>query len=75
DTDCGGQDVQATPSYWVANLDAQYHLQENLTLDAGINNLLDKAYSLHESRGDANSELTQVAEPGRSLWVKAHYRF
>lgn len=75
DSDCGGQDVQKTPSYWVANLDARYQVRDNLTLDAGINNLFDKAYSLHESRGDANSELTQVAEPGRSLWVKAHYSF
>lgn len=76
DSDCGGQDVRETPSYWVANLDARYQVQDNLTLDAGINNLFDKDYTLHESRNDSfNPEPVQVMEPGRSLWLKAHYSF
>ncbi len=76
DTNCGGQDVRETPSYWVANLDARYQVLDSLALDAGINNLFDKAYTLHESRNDSfNPDPVQVVEPGRSLWLKAHYSF
>lgn len=76
DTNCGGQDVRETPAYWVANLDARYQVLDSLTLDAGINNLFDKAYTLHESRNDSfNPDPVQVMEPGRSLWLKAQYSF
>lgn len=76
DTDCGGQDVRETPSYWVANLDARYQVNQSLSLDAGINNLFDKDYTLHESRNSSfDPEPVQVAEPGRSVWMKARYRF
>jgi len=76
DANCGGQDVRKTPSYWVANLDAQYQIQKGLSLEAGINNLFDENYTLHESRNDTfNPNPIQVAEPGRSVWLKAHYKF
>lgn len=68
---CGGQDVRKTPGYGVINVHAQYAFDNGITLVAGIDNLADKAYTLHESRDDAvNPEPFQVQEPGRSGWVR-----
>lgn len=68
---CGGQDVRQTPGYGVVNLHAQYAFANGVTLVAGIDNLTDKAYTLHESRDDAVNPLPfQVQEPGRSGWVR-----
>lgn len=69
--DCGGQDVRKTPGYGVINLHGQYEFENGLTLVAGIDNLTDKAYTLHESRDDAvNPVPFQVQEPGRSGWLR-----
>jgi len=68
---CGGLDTRQTPGYGVLNLYSEYRFAGGVTVAAGIDNLLDKAYSTHESVNDVfNPEPIQVAEPGRSGWVR-----
>lgn len=73
---CGGQDVRKTSGYGVVDMHAEYALDSGITLLAGVDNLLDKAYTLHESRDDiVNPVPFQVAEPGRSLWLRVSKDF
>ena len=73
---CGGQDVRKTPGYGLVNLHAQYEFENGLNLVAGIDNLTDKAYTVHESREDATSGTSfQVTEPGRSGWFRISKSF
>ncbi|GGK54739.1 TonB-dependent receptor [Amphritea balenae] len=73
---CGGQDVRKTPGYGLVNLHVQYEYENGLNLVAGIDNLTDKAYTVHESRGDVTSgESFQVTEPGRSAWFRISKSF
>lgn len=77
-TSCGGQDVRATPGYGLVNLHGEYRLPAGVTVAMGVDNLLDKSYTLHESRDDLSAGNTvpfQVAEPGRNLWLKVSGRF
>ena len=73
---CGGQDVRKTPGYGVVNLHAQYEFETGLSLIAGVDNLMDKAYTVHESRGDVTTGTSyQVTEPGRSAWIRVTQSF
>ncbi|MCV6588971.1 MAG: TonB-dependent copper receptor [Marinobacterium sp.] len=75
-TACGGLDTRQTPGYGVLNLYSEYRFQGGVTLAAGIDNLLDKAYSTHESVNDLfNPEPVQVAEAGRSAWLRLSAAF
>ena len=48
-------------------------------MSAGIDNLLDKLYAEHLSRGGGLvagfEQTTRVNEPGRTLWVKVAGKF
>lgn len=73
---CGGQDVRKTPGYGVVNMHAQYEFNRGLSLIAGVDNLTDKAYTVHESRGDVTTGTSyQVTEPGRSAWIRVTQSF
>jgi len=73
---CGGQDVRKTPGYGIVDIHGQYSFAGGVTLLAGVDNLTDKAYTLHESRGDTvNPTSFQVAEPGRSAWLRVSKAF
>ncbi|RTE64940.1 TonB-dependent copper receptor [Amphritea opalescens] len=73
---CGGQDVRKSPGYGVINVHAQYEFNNGLSLLAGVDNLMDKAYTVHESRDDTvNPDPFQVAEPGRSAWIRVTQSF
>ncbi|MDF2180985.1 TonB-dependent copper receptor [Neptuniibacter sp. CAU 1671] len=73
---CGGQDVRQTPGYGVVNLHAEYSLTQDSQLSLGMDNLFDKAYSLHESKDSVlESDPIQVMEPGRSLWMNFRLTF
>ncbi|MDO6564351.1 TonB-dependent copper receptor [Amphritea sp. 1_MG-2023] len=75
-SNCGGQDVRKTPGYGVVNVHAQYAFERGLNLQLGVDNLMDKAYTVHESRDDSiNPDLFQVAEAGRSAWVRVTQSF
>lgn len=76
DSNCGGQDVRQTPGYGLVNLHAEYKPSEHWQLSMGIDNLFDKAYTLHESRDYVlDSDFIQVAEPGQSVWLRASASF
>jgi iron complex outermembrane receptor protein len=69
-------DAGVTSGYGVVDLYATRLLQSDTELKFGVDNLFDKDYADHlnaESVLDGTS--VQVNEPGRSLWVKANFRF
>jgi len=70
-SNCGGQDVRATPGYGLVNLHGEYVLPMGVTVAMGVDNLFDKFYTLHESRDYLlDSDPVQVAEPGRNVWLR-----
>jgi iron complex outermembrane recepter protein len=70
-----GQDIGPSPSFSVVSLNAAVQLPRGVLLSAGIDNLLDRNYAEHLSRGGAMlsgyTQTTRVNEPGRTLWLKA----
>lgn len=69
-----GQDIGPSPSFTVLSLNAAVQLPHGMLLSAGIDNLLDRNYAEHLSRGGAMlagyTQSTRVNEPGRTLWMK-----
>lgn len=74
-----GQDLGPSGGFGVLSLNGGYRLSGNLVLTAGIDNVLDKTYAEHVNA--ANQDLagyvqtTRVNEPGRTVWLKANFRF
>ncbi|MDP5063459.1 MAG: TonB-dependent receptor [Haliea sp.] len=72
-------DVDApTPGFGVVHLYSHWNVSGQLLLEAGIENLFDKAYSYHVNAGNLdpfNPEAVRVNEPGRQGWVKLRYSF
>ncbi len=75
DSACNGLDVQKTPGYGVMNLHGEYRINDSLMLTAGVDNLFDKLWRSHENREDVSGNQVQVAEPGRSAWLKLSATF
>jgi len=76
DIACGGQDVRKTPGYGVVNIHGEYAAKSGLVLAVGIDNLFDKAYTLHESRDYVlDAAPIQVAEPGQNIWMRLSAKF
>jgi iron complex outermembrane receptor protein len=69
-----GQDIGASPSFTVVSLNAAVKLAHGVSLSAGIDNLLDRSYAEHLSRGGAMlagyTQTTRVNEPGRTVWLR-----
>ncbi len=69
-----GQDIGPSASFTVVSLNAAVQLPHGMLLSAGIDNLLDRNYAEHLSRGGAMlagyTQSTRVNEPGRTLWMK-----
>lgn len=69
-----GQDIGRTPGFAVFSLNAGYRPKKGTLISGGIDNLFDKTYAEHISRGGAAvsgfTQTTRVNEPGRNLWVK-----
>ena len=66
--------------YILKNIPAYERANEQLTFTAGIDNLFDRNYAEHLSKGDANVlgyavQETRVNELGRNFWLKAQYKF
>lgn len=72
-------DVDApTPGFGVMHLYGHWNLSASLILEAGIENLFDRAYAYHVNAGNAdpfNPEAIRVNEPGRQGWLKLRYQF
>lgn len=70
-----GQDIGASPSFTVVSLNAAVQLPRGVSVSAGIDNLLDRNYAEHLSRGGAMlagyTQTTRVNEPGRTIWLRA----
>lgn len=66
-----GRDPRETPSYAVFDVIGYYKFGDNIRLQAGVRNLLDKHYSDHLSRSNLlDATEIQVNEPGRSFYAK-----
>ncbi len=70
------RDAGETPGYATLDLFGSYQLGDNAVLYAGVNNVMDKTYANHLSRANVfDPTLTQVNEPGRTLYIKLEARF
>jgi iron complex outermembrane receptor protein len=69
-----GQDLGRTGSFAVVSLNGAWRPTPNVLVSAGVDNLLDRVYAEHLSRGGAMIsgfvQTTRVNEPGRTLWLK-----
>jgi iron complex outermembrane receptor protein len=69
-----GQDIGATGSFLVLSANAAWQPRKGLLVSAGIDNLFDRQYAEHLSRGGAMlsgyTQTTRVNEPGRTAWLK-----
>ncbi|MBP7547587.1 MAG: TonB-dependent copper receptor [Corallincola sp.] len=74
-----GQDLGESAGFGVLSINGGWQPDEALLLTAGIDNLLDKSYAEHLSRGGAMvagfTQTTRVNEPGLTAWVKASYQW
>ncbi|WP_116136663.1 TonB-dependent copper receptor [Trinickia diaoshuihuensis] len=69
-----GKDFGPSAGFGVLSLHAQYDINRSLQLAAGVDNLLDKAYTEHlnlaGNAGFGYSASTPIVEPGRTVWVR-----
>ena len=69
-----GQDLGRTGGFGVLSLNAGWRPSAGVLFTAGVDNLFDKLYAEHLSRGGAMvagfEQTTRVNEPGRTLWLK-----
>lgn len=74
-----GQDLGTSPGFTVFSLNAGWRINSHVTVTAGVDNLFDKTYAEHISRGGVAIAgypvTTRINEPGRTLWLKADFRF
>jgi iron complex outermembrane receptor protein len=74
-----GQDIGPTPGFATLSLNGGWRVSKAIKLTAGIDNLFNRAYAEHVSRGGADvigyDRTLRVNEPGRTLWMKlqAHW--
>lgn len=74
-----GVDLGPNKAFNTLALHAAYRAHEQLTISAGVDNLLDKTYSEHlnkaGSAGFGYPSNTRINEPGRQFWMKVDYEF
>jgi iron complex outermembrane receptor protein len=74
-----GQDLGPTGGFGVLSLNAGWRPAAGVLVSAGVDNLFDKTYAEHLSRGGAAvsgfEQTTRVNEPGRTLWLKVGASF
>ncbi|UTH75223.1 TonB-dependent copper receptor [Chromobacterium sp. IIBBL 290-4] len=74
-----GQDLGPTPGYATLSLNGGWRVSKAIKLTAGIDNLFNRTYAEHVSRGGADisgyEQTLRVNEPGRTAWLKlqAHW--
>ena len=73
------KDFDESTGFGVLSLNAAYRVNENFKLSAGVDNVLDKAYSEHLNQaGNAGVGMSadeRINEPGRSLWARLDVSF
>ncbi len=69
-----GQDLGASESFSIFSINGGWYSGDKVRLTAGIDNLFDKTYAEHISRGGAMvsgfTQTERVNEPGRTIWLK-----
>ncbi len=75
-----GQDLGPTPGFAVFSAYAAWRPSARMRVTAGVDNVFDKLFAEHLSRGGAlvagfPAPTTRVNEPGRVWWVRADVRF
>jgi len=69
-----GQDLGRTGGFVVVSLNGAWRPTPNVLVSAGVDNLFDRNYAEHLSRGGSMIsgfvQTTRVNEPGRTLWLK-----
>jgi iron complex outermembrane recepter protein len=74
-----GQDLGPTAGFTVLSINGGWQPRKGLQVTAGVDNLFDRAYAEHLSRGGAMvsgyEQTTQVNEPGRTLWLQVDVTF
>ncbi len=74
-----GQDLGPTGGFGIFSMNASYKPTKAIRVSAGVDNLFDKTYAEHISRGGAAvagyDQTFRVNEPGRTLWLKAQLSF
>lgn len=55
-----------TPAWWTLNLRTSFYVHENLTIQFGVDNMLDRFYRTFSSG---------LSAPGRNVWVTVRTRF
>ena len=75
-----GQDLGPSPGFAVFSLNAAWKPHARLQLSAGVDNISDRTYAEHLSRGGSMvagfpAPTTRVNEPGRSAWLKLDFNY
>jgi iron complex outermembrane receptor protein len=75
-----GQDLGASDGFSLLSLNAAWKPAKWIQLTVGVDNLFDRTYAEHLSRGGAMiagfpAPTTRVNEPGRSVWFKADLKW
>ncbi len=68
-----GQDPGESSGFGVVDWYGQYNLHPHWNVQAGVDNVFDRAYAYHVSRANADPfypEATRVNEPGRAFWLR-----
>ena len=75
-----GRDLSPSPGFATLAINGSMKLGERFRFSAGIDNLLDRAYSEHLNlAGSADfgypAEPVRILEPGRTAWVKLDFAY
>jgi iron complex outermembrane receptor protein len=74
-----GYDLGASSGFGILSATVAYKATKEITVAVGVDNIFDKAYAEFISRGGAAipgvNQSFRVNEPGRTVWVKANYRY
>lgn len=74
-----GQDIGKTGGFSVVSLHAGWKPMKGVQLTAGVDNVFDKLYAEHLSRGGSSvvgyTTTTRINEMGRSLWLSANIKY
>jgi len=74
-----GTDIAASPGFAVLSWHGGWRISKQVTLSAGADNLLDKAYHEHLSKSGAMDSgylpIAQINEAGRTFWLNLNWQF
>lgn len=74
-----GNDIGETGGFTTLALHAAYRVKKDITLAAGVDNVFNRAYAEHISRGGSAltgyTQTTRVNEPGQVVWLRGQIAF